>query len=693
MAAALMLPSSATVARETRPSNQVQPPWSRVTRVLIDRQEVIEGVDTGASGAYEKLVGTAYLELDPADPHNSVITDLDQAPPNARGMVEYSTDLYILKPVDVRRGNHQLLFEINNRGNKSLGNRYNDTTADANANDPTTPDDFGDAFILRQGFAVAWAGWESDVLPGAARMTIQLPIAGNPAAPLTGPVAVTFDVARQIPMAGAVSLPLSGRPEIASHETATLDTSAARLTSRELIGSADTDIPSDRWAFATCERNPTGGVQNIQPSSTNICVFGGFDANRQYLLTYSAKNPRPQALGLAAMRDVISFLRYATTDDDGTPNPIGGPIDHAICSGVSQSGHILRSYMYLGFNEDATGRRACDGALVYISGANRSEINTRFASTEQSSTWGRPGIFPRVSFPFTYTVTTDPVSGRTDGILKRPSSDPLVMQIDSGNEYWQAGASLLAHDGLGNPIDLPDNARYYFISSAQHGSNVTPARAICEQSTNPLSHAAFSRALLVAMDGWVSDGTEPPASKYPRRDDGTLVPPDRPSVGFPPIPGVTFGPVTNPITAREYGPGFSATGGIPSFLPGRAIPGADYRVFVPKTDADGLDIAGLRRPDDLEAPLATLAGWNTRGSGFRPGDLCGLNGMSVPFAQTEAERLATGDPRPSIEARYPTHQEYVDRVAAAALALRDQRYLLTEDTQRITDAAQQRQVP
>ncbi|HEV7662537.1 MAG TPA: alpha/beta hydrolase domain-containing protein [Chloroflexota bacterium] len=693
LAATLLVPQSASATRSTYFSAQVQTPPSRVTRVVIDRREAVENVDTGASGPYEKLVGKAFLEADPSDPHNTIITDLDKAPRNARGMVEYSTDVYILKPVDMRLGNRKLLFEINNRGNKNFGNRYNDAQGTVNVNDPTAPEDFGDALLLRQGYAIAWAGWEGDVQPGADRMTIQIPIAGNPAAPLTGPVAVTFDVARQIPMTGAVSLPLSGRPEIASHEAATLDTSAARLTMRELIRSQDVEVPSDRWAFATCERNPGGGVQNVKPSGTNICVFDGFDPNRQYLLTYTAKNPRPEALGFAAMRDVISFLRYDAADDDGTPNPLGTGINHAICSGVSQSGHVLRSYLYLGFNEDTAGRRTCDGALAYISGANRSELNTRFASPEQSSTWGRPGIFPRTIFPFSYAVTTDPVTGRTDGILKRPESDPLVMQIDSGNEYWQANASLVQYDGLGNPITLPDNARYYFMSSAQHGSNVAPSRGICEQLTNPLSHAAFSRALLVAMDGWVTDGIEPPPSQYPSREDGTLVSPDQASVGFPKIPGVTFGGVTNPITAREYGPAFSATGGIPSFLPGEVMSGAEYRVFVPRTDSDGLDVAGLRRPDDLGAPLATHAGWNTRGPGFRAGDLCGLNGMFVPFARTEAERQSNGDPRPSIEARYPTHSEYVDRVTAAAQSLRDQHYLLTEDMDRIIAQAEQRQVP
>jgi hypothetical protein len=665
-----------------------------VTRVAIDSRVTIPELTFGETGQYEKLVGRAYLEADPTDPHNSIITDIDKASRNARGMVEYSTDLYILKPVDMSRSNGILLFDVNNRGNKSFENRYNDARGTANANDPTTVDDFGDGFLMREGYTVVAAAWEGDVQPGAGRMTIELPTARDPTAPLTGPVSVTFDVARQIPMAGAMSLPLSGRPEIASHEAASLDTSTATITVRDNTRAPDEVIASDRWAFATCDRDlTTGQVSNLKPSTTDICVFDGFDPNRLYQLTYTAKNPQVSGLGFAAMRDVISFLRYANLDSTGTANPLAGKINTAICSGVSQSGHILRSYLYLGFNEDTAGRKTCDGAMAYISGANRSELNTRFSNPEESSAWGRAGVFPRIMFPFSYAVTTDPITGQTDGILKRPSSDPMVMQIDTENEYWQADASLVAHDGLGNPVPLPDNARYYVVASGQHGSGTAPSRGICEQLTNPLSHAAFSKALLVAMDQWVTHGTTPPPSQYPRVDDGTLVKPDQGSVGFPNIPGVTYLPFPNQLVARDFGPGFSATGGVPAVLPGTQIPGTDYEIFVPRTNEDGLDVAGLRRPDDVQTPIATLAGWNTRGPGFQQSDLCGLNGMMVPFAATEADRRANGDPRPSLEARYPTHADYVGRVTMAAYQLMDDRYLLQEDVDRIVRDASARQVP
>jgi hypothetical protein len=231
------------------------------------------------------------------------------------------------------------------------------------------------------------------------------------------------------------------------------------------------------------------------------------------------------------------------------------------------------------------------------------------------------------------------------------------------------------------------------MASAQHGSGGAPTRGICEQLSNPLSHTPFSRALLVNMDAWINQGIAPPPSQYPRTDDGTLVPADRASVGFPAIPGVTFVPFPNQLVARDFGPSYSPTGGIPTILPGSAMPASDYAVFVPRTDADGLDVAGLRRPDDVQTPLATLAGWNTRGAGFQAGDLCGLTGMMVPFARTEAERVASGDPRPSIEARYPSHADYVGRVTMAANDLREQRYLLAEDVDRMIRDASERQVP
>ena len=638
----------------------------------------------GATGPYEKLVGTAFLEVDPADPHNSFIQDIDKAPRNARGRVEYSTELYILKPVDLQKGNGKIFFQANNRGNKSILQQFDDAPA---TNDPSTAEDAGNGFVLREGYTLVWAGWESDVLPGQDRMTINLPTATDRGAELTGPLTVRFDVARQIPMQGAVSLPLSGRAESESYETASLDPARASLTVQDELGAPERTIAPDAWAFATCKRNAeTGAVEAVTPSRKDICLFQGFDPNQLYTLRYTARNPKPLGLGFTATRDVLSFLRY----EPGTP--LGGRPSQVYCWGNSQTGRYMRSFLYLGFNEDTQGRRVCDGVVAHLAGAQGLDLNTRFSNIDNASQWGAIGLYPRDLFPFSYGMTTDPVTGRTDGILKHPSTDPLVMHIDTENEFFQSYASLVTHDGLGNLLQLPEGVRYYFLSNAQHTSGTASTRSICAQPTNPLNYNAFMRAALVALDQWVSQGVAAPPSQYPRADDGTAVSAEEARSAYPAIPGVEFG-TPNQLTVRDYGPGVTAAGGVTTISPAIEVPRQSYTVLVPKTDADGLDLAGLRKPDDVATPLATVNGWGVRAAGFRAGALCGLNGQIVPFPRTEAERVSSGDPRLSLQERYASHADYLARVAAAATELADARYLLPEDVDRLIDQADDRPVP
>jgi hypothetical protein len=694
---------SATLFPDGSNAGQLQPSYRAalaagvggVARIEITRRESFaNGTAFGQTGPYEKLVGIAYLELDPADPHNAAIFDLDKTPRNARGMVEASTDLYILKPVDMALGNRKIFFEVNNRGNKQSLGTLNDGPGGANANDPTTPEDAGNGFLMREGYTVVWAGWQGDVTRGGNRMTISIPTATDGGAEITGPVVSQFDAGRQLPNDGMVQVPLSGRPDFDPYETASLDTSTARLTMRDLIDSPETVIPGTQWAFATCERNAaTGTIENLTPSSKHLCLFEGFDRNKLYQIVYTGKNPRPMGVGYAATRDVLAFLRYAEADSAGTSNPLGTSISQAHCHGSSQSAMYVRDFIYLGFNETLDGRKVCDGAMYAIPGARRLHLSTRFTQPEITSgqdTWA--SLTPVITFPFSYAVTTDPLSGRTDGILKRPSTDPLIIHLDSETEYWQYGGSLVSHDGLGRSVTLPDTVRYFLMSSAQHGSGGTPQRGICEQLSNPLSQNAFRRAMLIALDQWVAQGVAPPDSQYPQADDGTLVLPDRESTGFPVLPGITYHGKVNTAVLADFGPGLTSTGGVISIMPPILPPGPAYRMLVPKVNADGLNVAGLRRPDDVQTPLATQTGWGSRAPGFRAGDSCGQPGMYLPFAKTEAERAANGDPRPSIEARYPSQNDYALRVRAAATEMVVTRQILQEDADRIIAAAEERDI-
>jgi hypothetical protein len=507
-------------------------------------------------------------------------------------------------------------------------------------------------------------------------------------------VAVQYDVSRHF-TGGEVSLPLSGRPGFDPYPANSLDNSGARLTARRLIGSEETVIPSDRWAFARCRRDPaTGEIVDVVPDPKSICYFDGFDTDRLYQLVYTARDPKPMALGYAATRDVISFLRHERRDATGAPNPLGSRITNVQCLGISSSGMYVRDYLYLGFNADTANRRVCDGLTTYISGGLRLHLNTRFTQPDiysRQDLWA--GLWPMATFPFSYGVTTDPVTGRTDGILKRRDTDPLVMHIDTSMEYWQFHASLVTHDGLGRPLRLPDDVRFYAMASAPHGPGATPARGICQQLSNPLDYRPFGRALLDALDRWVRRGVKPPPSQYPLSRNGTLVAPDQRRTGFPEIPGVEYTGAMNVLGLRDYGPGFGPMGGVITRMPPALVPGAEYTVLVPRVDADGNDVAGLRRPDDLESPLATYAGWNQRAEGNRRGDLCALVGSYIPFAATRAERLASGDPRLSIEERYASHDDYVDSVRDAARRLRREGYLLGRDVREIIEAARQRDVP
>jgi hypothetical protein len=663
-----------------------------VTRVDIARREPLaNGMPFGNVGAYEKVVGTVALEADPADPHNAFIQDLDKAPRNQNGNVEYSADLYIIKPVDMSKGNGRVFYQVNNRGNKSILQTFANAPA---GNDPGAPADTGDGWVLREGYTLVWVGWEADVLTGSDRMTIRLPVATDGGAEISGPLTVRFDVARQIPTTGAASLPLSGFASSDSYETVALDSSSATLTVRDYLDAPERAITPDRWAFATCKRNEqTGAIESVTPSLKDICLFDGFDPNQLYQLTYTARNPKPLALGFAATRDVLSFLRYGAAENGAVSSPLGdATIAHVYCWGNSQTGRYVRTFLYVGANEDVRGRRVCDGALVNLAGAQGLDLTSRFTNLDEASQWGGVGLYPRDLFPFSYGVTTDPITGRTDGLLKHPATDPLVVQLDTENEFYQSYASLVTHDATGAPLRLPDSVRYYFMSNAQHTSGTPSTKSICDQPTNPLNYNPFMRAALVSLDRWATDGIAAPPSQYPRADDGTALPAEAVQERYPAIPDVTFGP-PNQLSVRNYGPTITPAGGVIATSPGVELPNTAYTVLVPKMDEDGLDVAGLRRPDDVQTPTATVNGWGVRGDGFRAGDLCGLNGRIIPFARTEAERRAVGDPRLSLQERYPTHAEYVQRVTAATLDLQQRGYVLEEDARQIIEAAMNRAVP
>lgn len=652
----------------------------------ITRHEVVaDGQRFGRTGAYEKLVGTIAFEVDPDDPRNAVIVDLDKAPRNDAGMVEYDTDFYLLRPVDMRRWNGKLFFEVNNRGNKITS-----LIGGPSGNDPTTQEDFSPGFLLNEGWAVAWAGWEGDVLPGNNRMTIRLPVpTEEDGSPITQKILVEFHN-RNFGESGEVEcLPLSGSADFASYpaDADSMDEAALRARPSDSPRPPSSEIPegdvvpADAWRFA---------------SDTEICVDGGFDPSLVYELEYTARDPRVMGLGYAATRDVVSFLRHADQDADGDPNPLAvrGDITHALGLGISSSGMYMRDFLYHGFNEDLGGQPVFDAVDIHIPGAHKLFLNYRFAQPNPFSTQHRDRYMPYTGFPFNYRVRINPLVADgtmegpiSDGILKRPNSDPLVFHTDSSTEYWQFQAGLVNTDGFGNDIPLPTNVRQYLLSSTQHGSTGAPPVALprCQQLSNATDYRPSMRALIVALDEWMVDGREPPASRRPSVADGTLVPSDQASTGFPAIPGVAYNGLYNAGGERDFGPRVSQNQGIIDNWRHATVL-QEYEVLVAKVDALGIDVAGVKSPG-VAVPTATYTGWNLRRAPFTEGDLCGLSGMTVPLHETRAEAQAAGDPRPSLEELYGSHQGYVRAVQEATRELERQRLLLREDARAAVQAA------
>lgn len=657
---------------------------ARVVRFVVEETRIVaEGVRFGDVGTYQRLDGTAYMEVDPRDPLNAVIVNLDRAPRNGRGMVEFSAPFFLLKPTDITRGNGKIFYGVNNRGNKQLLTYFNFAKSGPGVNNPLSAADVGDGFLMRLGYTVVDAGWQGDVAPGSGRLVPSLPVATqSDGRPIVAPVRIEYSD-RTIPRGGTFSLSLEGAATIQSYPTADLDPTHSSLSVRRSVNDSKVAIAPNRWAYGRCP----SGASSITPTDLDICLFDGFRPDLMYELIYPAKNPRVMGLGYAVTRDIASFLRYQMRDDVGNLNPLlatsgGIGIRRAYSFGASSTGMYQREFLYLGFNEDESHRKVFDGLWIHKAGTHRLFANVEFADPNTYAREDdRNDSLGASSLPLSYAVTTDPISGVRDGLIKRPSTDPFVFQVDTSNEFWQMRASLNVTDGLGHPIQLPSNVRLYFLSSFQHGGDDFPvsvpaAAGMCQNSTNPNHHGPTVRALLMDLDSWVDRQIDPPRTNYPLVENGTLVTLEQAREAFPPIPSVTFPTALNGLEIPSSGIGLASTLQRLSGSPvGLAV---SYAVFVPKPDRDGLDVAGVRTME-IRVPLGTNTGWNIRAPGFRSPALCGLNGSYIPFAKTKAERLTDGDPRRSVQERYKDHAGYVKAVKVATKRLMHERFLIKED--------------
>lgn len=626
-------------------------------------ESAFDGMSFGSIGAYEKIVGRAFGDVDPADPLNADIVNLDHAPRNSAGRVEYWVDFCLLKPTDMRRSNRRILYDAPNRGDKLALIDINDAQKGPGSNDPATAVDAGNGFLLRQGYVILFSAWQGDVQPGENRLLAGFPVATGRDAPIVGTSREEFIFGyTDSPAIAPLTYPANVR-----------DQSIATLTVRQ--HEQDARVPVQRWRY-------------VSPTQIEIDLPVGFDAGAIYEFIYPARDPIVMGLGFAAVRDVVAFMRNAAADDSGRANPLnldtGGPaVEQVIAYGRSQPGRFLREFLHLGFNEDALGRGVFDGIYASLAGSRRIFLNYPFAQPGRFHRQHEDHLFPGDQFPFTYATRSDPISAGTDGLLARclkSGTCPKIMHVDSSTEFWQGRSSLVVTDENGKDLTLPDEVRVYLFAGTGHaGSAILNHNPVFSQNPgyalNLLNYGALIRSLLVALDAWVSRGTPPPASRFPRSGDGTLAPPlPQTEYGFPAIPGVSYTGLVNELCAMDYGQ-----------QPPRAIPGHAYLVLVPKVDADGNEIAGIRLPD-VAVPLGTRTGWNYRGDGFAPGALM-VVGAYLPFAATAKERIANGDTRLSLEERYPSHAHYVDAVIRAAADLHKERLLLAEDVERYVAAA------
>jgi hypothetical protein len=649
----------------------------------VERLEIIErapfagGAAFGAVGPYERIRGRLHFAVDPEDPANALIVDLKLAPRDERGIVTFTADFILLRPEDLSRGNRHLLYEVNNRGNLGALAFFNEASWN---NDPTSLADAGNGFLLEQGYSILWSGWNWDVVPGEGRLQIALPIATERGAPITGPVAAEFVAGAWTRVAPFMWGDSRGYPPTS------LAAPDARLTVRMEPDGPRTEIARDHWRFGRLDG------ERLVPDPARIFHVAGFEPGLIYEVVYQARDPVVVGLGLAAIRDAISFFRYETADATGTANPLaraGAPNpEAALIFGISQSGRVIQHMLWQALHVDEAGRMVFDGALIHVAGAGKGSFNHRFAQTTRHPSHLEDQQYPADFFPFTTTPARDPVTGARGDVLERARAAgavPRLFYTTTSTEYWTRAASLLHTDVTGSAdVPLDPNARLYFIAGAQHGNWRFPERAPFQNCGNPLDHRPPMRALLLALDAWASAGRGPPDSIYPKLAEGTLGSVADFRRAFPKIPGVAL-PGDNLQPPRlDLGPRFASHGIADKQPPDFGPP---YVTRVPLPDADGNDRGGIRLPD-LAVPLGTYTGWNLRAPVIgAPDKLARWSGSFVPFAPTETARRAAGDPRPSLAARYPSRADYRDRVDAATRELAKQGFLLAADVPEITARA------
>ncbi|MEX2188777.1 MAG: alpha/beta hydrolase domain-containing protein [Pirellulales bacterium] len=651
---------------------------AEVTRWEINHREPYAGGKSiGEVGPYERWTGVVHYAIDPRSKPNRPIVDLDLAPTNAEGKVEFSADFELLVPVDRSKANGALFYEVNNRGNKTA---------------PGIIDGGADDFLCRQGFVVLSSGWIAEVQPGGDKLRLNAPVPLADGKPIRGIVRNELVVDRPTEKAS-----ISHRGNQGSYRPAADKLHLATLTRREREADKREPIPADDWKLIVTDVEP--GSAKSQLPLVELQVAGGLRPGRIYEVIYEAEGSLVQGTGLAAIRDIVSALKFGDTN---AINPLltdaGKPlVTRSLGFGTSQSGRCLRHFLWEGFNADEQGRKVFDGVISHVAGGGLGSFNHRFASPTRTNGQHDEHLFPADYFPFTYGDERDSHTDQTDGILakcRRTNTVPKVFHTQSSSEYWHRSGSLVHTDPLGErDAEIPPEVRIYTFGGTQHGpgSGVPGAKGGGTLPSNPADYRPLMRALVVALDAWVRDGKQPPPSVYPRIDAGTLVPWQREASGFPDVPGVAYPLVIQQPPLLDRGPDWRrkriAVFEPPKFVDAGASAQiiASYGVLVPAVGKDGNTRGTLNLPA-ISVPVATYTSWNLRDKSIgAEGELLSLQGGYIPLPRTKAEREANHDPRPSLEEHYKDYADYESKYLAAAAQLVSQRYMLAEDLPRLNE--------
>jgi hypothetical protein len=594
-------------------------------------------------GTHERIIGRVYFAVDPTAAANRGIADIDVAPRNAAGKVEFSSDLLFFKPKDARRARGTAFVEVVNRGrDQSLAI----LSGAQQRNLSPESWNLGDGFLLEQGFAVAFLGWQFDVRP-LQGLTFTAPVA-----PVEG---LVRDAHIEIARPGGVDVPLTYCAAESGRTTAT-------VTFRTRMDEAPRSIPRDGWRFS----GDGCSVRVAEALGTGI-----------YEAVYHATGAPVAGLGLAAIRDFVSYLKYGP--DGATLRETPATVQRVIGYGYSQSGRFLREFVRDGFNADERGRTAFDGLMISSAGAGGGSFNHRFAMPGQAGNSVLSILRPVDLPPFTDEVLL--AKARAARVT------PKIFYTFSSTEYWARAGSLThtTEDGLSD-APLAATSRLYFFAGTPHsmgGLPLSKGRDQYRQFVNFAEQRWVTRALLVELEAWTRGDREPPPSQYPFISKGELLPLDE--VRFPKVPSFPFATYMPRVWRMDYGPQYNATRVI-SIEPPHI--GEPFRVLVPQVNADGNDVAGVRLPE-LSVPLGTYTGWNVTVPQLTElRYLGGLVGGFEPFARTKEQRTSNGDSRLSIAERYGGRPDYLDKVRRAANDLVRQRFLRVEDVPAVLQSAE-----